>query len=305
MSAITTRVRGMARWEPRAATIKLLDTVQSILVEYRSYLPMTVRQIFYRLVGAHGYDKTEQAYARLGEHLNRARRASLIEFDAIRDDGSDIQTKIGWDNAADLIETWRNDAETFRLDRQQGQPQRLLFMVEAAGMQPMVAGFTAPFSIPVIPSGGFDSTTAKYRLAVGLGEHGGPTEVLHIGDHDPSGVHLFSSMAEDVDALIRDLDLPGEALFTRLAVTPEQVAELGLPTAPPKPEDKRSFEGTKTTQAEAIPPDVLAQIVTDAITDRLDPAAYVAVLARESAIREGLVVRLDRLLGDDDGDDGT
>ena len=144
MSAITTRVRGMAQWEPRAATIKLLDTVQSILVEYRSYLPMTVRQIFYRLVGAHGYDKTEQAYARLGEHLNRARRASLIEFDAIRDDGADIRTKIGWDNAADLIATWRNDADV-PLDRQQGQPQRLLFMVEAAGMQPMVAGFTAPF----------------------------------------------------------------------------------------------------------------------------------------------------------------
>ena len=25
-------------------------------------------------------------------------------------------------------------------------------------------------------------------------------EVLHIGDHDPSGVHVFSSMAEDVQA---------------------------------------------------------------------------------------------------------
>ena len=128
--------------------------------------------------------------------------------------------------------------------------------------------------------------------------------MLHIGDHDPSGVHLFSSMAEDVDALIRDLGLPGEALFTRLAVTPEQVAELGPPTAPPKANDHRSFEG-ETTQAESIPPDVLAQIVTDAITDRLDPAAYAAVLARESAIREGLVVTLDRLLGDDDAEDGT
>ena len=96
----TTRVRGMARWNPRADTIDLLDAVKGMLIEYAAYLPMTFRQIFYRLVGAHGYDKTEQAYARLGEHLNRARRASLIEFDAIRDDGSDIQTKIGWDNAA-------------------------------------------------------------------------------------------------------------------------------------------------------------------------------------------------------------
>jgi hypothetical protein len=115
---------------------------------------------------------------------------------------------------------------------------------------------------------------------------------------------LFSSMAEDVDALIRDLGLPGEALFTRLAVTPKQVAELGLPTAPPKATDRRSFEG-ETTQAEAIPPDVLAQIVRDAITDRLDPAAYAAALARESEIADRLVATLDRLLGDDDGEGGA
>jgi len=30
---------------------------------------------------------TEEAYERLGEHLNRARRARVISFDAIRDDG--------------------------------------------------------------------------------------------------------------------------------------------------------------------------------------------------------------------------
>lgn len=48
------------------------------------------------------------------------------------------------------------------------------------------------------------------------------TEVLHIGDHDPSGQHLFLSLADDVTALIRDMALSGEALFTRLAVTPSR-----------------------------------------------------------------------------------
>ena len=56
-------------------------------------------------------------------------------------------------------------------------------------------------------------------------------------------MHLFSSMAEDVEALISDLGLPGEARFIRLAVTPQQVAELELPTAPPKKNDRRSFDG--------------------------------------------------------------
>src|SRR5262249_57158880 len=74
---VRTRVRGFAPWAPRGATAGLLDQVRGVLEEYEDYLPLTIRQIFYRLVGAHEYEKTERAYARLSEHLNRARRARL------------------------------------------------------------------------------------------------------------------------------------------------------------------------------------------------------------------------------------
>lgn len=40
--------------------------------------PLTVRQIFYRLVGTAGYDKAELAYDRLCVHLVKARRAGII-----------------------------------------------------------------------------------------------------------------------------------------------------------------------------------------------------------------------------------
>jgi hypothetical protein len=83
------------------------------------------------------------------------------------------------------------------------------------------------------------------------------------------------------------------------------VAELGLPTAPPKEKDKRSFDGNETTQVEAIPPDVLAQIITDAIQERLDHETYAALLAREARIRAELAATLDGLLGEDDGEDGA
>ena len=101
MSGVTTRVRGLALWQPQHRTRDLLGMVQAVLVEYAEYLPLTVRQIFYRLVGAHGYGKTEQAYARLGEHLNRARRAGLIQFSSIRDDGTTLAEPLAWDSAAD------------------------------------------------------------------------------------------------------------------------------------------------------------------------------------------------------------
>ena len=81
-----TRVRGFAPWTPRASTEQLLAQVDLVLAEYVDHLPLTLRQIFYRLVGAYAYEKTEQAYERLCEHLNRARRARLIPMDIIRDD---------------------------------------------------------------------------------------------------------------------------------------------------------------------------------------------------------------------------
>ncbi|HEX4061251.1 MAG TPA: hypothetical protein VHY58_09555, partial [Streptosporangiaceae bacterium] len=56
-----TRPRGFAHWSPRPDT---LDLVRGVLEEYAAQLPLTARQIFYRLVGAHGFDKTETAYAR-------------------------------------------------------------------------------------------------------------------------------------------------------------------------------------------------------------------------------------------------
>src|SRR5262249_37423092 len=153
--------------------------------------------------------------------------------------------------------------------RQHGQPRRLIIMVEAAGMKPQLEAAVDGYSIPVIASGGFDSLTAKYAQALGGARD---TEVMDIGDHEASGVHRFMSLAEDVQTLIHDLGLPGAVQFARLGVTVEQIAELGLPTAPPKATDRRSFQGD-TVQAEAIPPDVMAEIVRDALDQRFDKAA--------------------------------
>ena len=102
------RVRGFADWSPRKDTLALLEIVRVVLAEYAEYLPLTLRQIFYRLVGAHGYEKTEQAYERLGEHLVRARRARLIAMDAIRDDGGATDRPNMWASANEFLDTVRD-----------------------------------------------------------------------------------------------------------------------------------------------------------------------------------------------------
>jgi hypothetical protein len=288
-----TRPRGFAPWTPQAQTRVLLGQVEAVLTEYVTYLPLTCRQVFYRLVGAHGYAKTERAYERLCEKLARARRARLISMDAIRDDGGQRIEPTTFRDVEEFFQNMRNWASDFRLDRQEGQLTRLVLMCEAAGMAPQLAIAVGDYGLAVISSGGFESVTEKHRFAAELTQYRhdaiGAIEVLHIGDHDPSGAHLFLALSEDVQAFAEAFDLP--VTFTRLAVTPEQIEELELPTAPPKPTDNRAFAG-ETCQAEAIPPDVLTDIVREAIESRLDHDAYQDVLEREEQTRRELIERL-------------
>jgi hypothetical protein len=121
----STRPRGFIEWAPRAATRTLLDQVEAVLEEYAEYLPLTVRQIFYRLVGARGYEKTEQAYGRLCEHLVKARRAGLVEFSSIRDDGGTALEPSAWESADEFIGACRRQAASLTLDRSAGQKTRL------------------------------------------------------------------------------------------------------------------------------------------------------------------------------------
>jgi Raf kinase inhibitor-like YbhB/YbcL family protein len=117
----------------------LLEQVRAVLGEYEDHLPLTIRQIFYRLVGAHNYEKTEQAYARLCEHLNRARRARVISMDAIRDDGGVIQEPNSWTGTEQFWRSVRRMAERFTLDHSAGQKSRLVVTCEAEDVSPPLA----------------------------------------------------------------------------------------------------------------------------------------------------------------------
>jgi hypothetical protein len=106
------------------------------------------------------------------------------------------------------------------------------------------------------------------------------------------GTHLFLALAEDVSAFAQELGAP-QINFTRLAVTPEQIEQLGLETVPPKVTDRRAFHG-ETCQAEAIAPDELARILREAIEERIDYRALQQVLGLERKARRELRKRLVR-----------
>ena len=279
------RPRGFTDYQPRAKAAELVKAVKAVIGEYQDQLPLTLRQIFYVLVTRDQLDKTEKAYKyRLIETMNRARRGHLIPMDAIRDDGFRMADAPGWQSKELFTATWHLEAEHFTLDRQTGQERRILLWCEAGGMVPQLERIAHPYSVQVASSGGFDSLTSKHAIGKQLAAE--PTLVLHIGDHDPSGVHMFGSLGEDVKAFADYYG--GNVEFIRLAVTPAQVDQYDLPTAPPKTTDRRAFTGL-TTQAEALDPRTLSQLVQEAITGRMDADVYLDVLRREAVQRADLV----------------
>lgn len=286
MNQITTRPRGFIQnWRPIGRTEELIGQVQAILLANDDILPLTLRQIFYMLVSGYKYDKTEKSYKRLCEIMNRARRAQVIPMQSIRDDGLREKIPHGWHDKKEFIQAINDGAAQFRINRQKGQPQHIMVWCEAGGMVPQLARYCRDYGVPVLSSGGFDSLTTKHDFAQSVGDYD-RVEVLHVGDHDPSGVHMCSSLDEDVAAFVEYYG--GDFDVTRLAVTPVQIEAMKLPTAPPKKTDRRSFTGM-TTQAEAIPPKILREIVTDEIKARMDEKIYKALLKTERNRRAELV----------------
>ncbi|MEP3248062.1 MAG: hypothetical protein ABJN40_05915 [Sneathiella sp.] len=288
------RPRGFIdNWQPKEKRLNLIDSVNDILLDNADIRPLTLRQIFYMLVTGYGYDKTEKAYKQLCEAMNMARRARRVDMDDIRDDGLTKDVNPGWQSRESFLRAVLHWTEDFKLDRQLAQEIRTYVWCEAGGMVPQLASAMEEFDIPVLSSGGFDSVTTKHNFAKEISDSGGKTMILHLGDHDPSGVHMFGSLDEDLQAFVRSYG--GDVELRRIAVTPEQVEEMNLPTAPPKTTDNRSFSGL-TTQCEAIPPRELRRIVTDEVLRFIDLEALQDTKNEEVRITEEFSERFEGLL---------
>lgn len=285
------RARGWIDWRPTSGTRDTINTIKGVLAENADYLPMTARQIFYALVARDQVEKTERGYKSLSETLSKARRARLIPFSAIRDDGIKDTPPDGYFGAVHVERTLQHIAVNATLDPSHGQPVNQIVMTETAGMVPMAARAASGYGATVISAGGFVSVTGMHDLAQSVKRDRRPAIVWHIGDYDPSGLHLYQSLAENVIAFAD----AHEVVFRRLAVTPEQVTDYDLPMAPAKATDARTFDGTGTVQAEALPPATLSALIQNALAEKFDftehdaqKSAFEAGMAEMAEIRERL-----------------
>jgi len=186
------------------------------------------------------------------------------------------------------------------------QPAYVAVLCEAAGMVPMIGRAVRNYRVEVASSSGFDSLTVKYDLfrdALYRYEvFGQKTILLHLGDHDPSGVSIHESMAEDLAAFCADRDKPGLVEIRRVALTPQQIATLDVTTTPDeiKPTDSRSRAFIErglepAAQLEAIPPDALSTVARQAVEHTLDLKVLAESRERERVEQAEVQDKLDEV----------
>jgi hypothetical protein len=312
---------GYVPWRPQRKTQALLAHVNAILDLYKPQRPITLRQLFYRMVAQYHYPHTPAWYTSLGTHLTNARRAEMttndgvLLFDAIRDDEFIRQDPFFYDDQRDYWNQTRSNAEEFTLDRQEGQQQSLVVWCEGAGMVPQLERITLPFGIPVYSSGKFDGITCKRNLGVEWAELEHAIRVLHLGDHNPSGIHIFEALARDVirfaeQTAERDGLQEPDITFERIGLLPSQVTDIRPDT--PNAKDNRRFNWMalridtnggeeqidinprQAWELEALAPDQIERIVRRAISKYQDDDAYREVLQEEQQGRKILSQRLAR-----------
>ena len=245
--------------------------------------PCTIRGLFYRVMSKGLVPKTEQGYGVVQRQALKMRRAGALPYNWITD-GSRLRLKPRTFSCAQAA--LENTARMYRRDLWIDQGVHVEVWSEKDAIRGVVFPVTAEFDVPLMITRGFGSETFLYDSAEEINDEGCPAVIYQLGDHDPSGVAAW----DDIQRKLRDfVDDEIDLTFERIAVTPEQITELDLPTRPTKQSDSRSakFEG-QSVEVDAIPSSTLRQLVTDAIEQWIAPEALRLTKVAEASEREVL-----------------
>lgn len=273
-----------------AASLALIDTINNVLDLYeRQGYDLSLRQLYYQLVSKNVVPNTEQSYKRVGRIVSDARLAGLIDWDMIKDRGRETLELPHWSKPGDII---RDAAAQFRIDLWEDQTIHVEVMVEKQALEGVLVPVCRELDVPFTANKGYSSSSAMYeagkRLARAAAEGKGIT-VVYLGDHDPSGIDMTRDV-EDRLQMFSEADVHVE----RVALNRNQVDEYDLPENPAKTTDSRSIDyikrfGSSSWELDALRPDVLADLVRDAVHNYIDEDAWNAALKRQAEMKQTLM----------------
>ena len=240
--------------------------------------PMTVRQLFYRLVSVGHIMNTRQEYQRVSVVMTTAREDGRCPFEYIVDRSRPEYAPNVFTDAAEYGRTVKN---AYRKDYWSAQPNHVEVWVEKDAVIGSIQEVTNDLGVTVRVGRGFLSTTRTYEIAQHFSRIDKPITVFYLGDHDPSGHDIERDLQTRIlKQSTRLFDVERLAIFAR------DIAAFGLPPlrlkdADPRARQFRQEHGTECVELDALPPTELRRRITSAIYDLIDLELWGRAIAVE------------------------
>jgi hypothetical protein len=250
-----------------------IDKINLVIEEYaeKGIRSLTLRQLFYQFLTRGWHLNNERSYILLCEAAKIGRLHGLIDWDAIEDRSRSLIDFATWSSPADSIS---EAAECYREDYWARQRYRPEVWIEKQALIGIIEDVVQDeYRAPLYTPRGYDSISQIYEAGKRFAEHianGQTPIILHLGDHDPSGIHM------SVDIKTRLSLFAGEDIeVRRLALNIDQVRKRKLDPNYAKMSDTRSPDyvrqfGKKCWELDALPPEVLVDLVRDGLQELID-----------------------------------
>jgi hypothetical protein len=246
---------------------EIVPKVNAILKQYE--YPLTLRQVYYRLVAAMAIENTRSNYTSLSSILVKARERGEVDYKRIEDRvRSTIDDPYMLQCPNDLYEmmTYSMDhaAKKYRRDPWPKQDSHVEVWLEKDALSTVISRIaTDKYGVTVAVNRGYGSFSFIKEGAERLAMFDKSIHILYFGDFDPSG----EDMVRDLQKRIMLYGAP-KAKVHKIALTPAQIEAWELPSAPVKNSDKRA---AKFIEANG---DKLQAIVKASIEEYIDPVRW-------------------------------
>lgn len=277
---------GKKRRRTKAEISALEIAIYNLLWEEQ---PATCRQVFYRIETTGLIEKTEAEYnGTIIRLLSRMRLAGQLPFAWISDNSRWMRKPSTYSSLEEML---RYSAQAYRRSVWDNQNAYVEIWTEKDALAGVLWDVTQEWDIPLMVSKGFTSLSFLHTAAVNISAQGKPAFIYYFGDHDPSGLMIDRQIQKRLQQFAPDAEIH----FERVAVTPEQIVTMNLPTRPTKTKGThaKGFVGD-STEVDAIPPATLREIARACILRHVDQRAYGVLLLAEEGERETLDAYLEQ-----------
>lgn len=243
----------------------IIDQANVIIDEYTAQgFDLTIRQIYYQFVARDLAPNKDSEYKRLGSIINDARLAGLIDWNSIQDRTRNLRALPHWDTPQGIV---RGAAEQFMMDRWAGQSHRPEVWIEKDALLGVIAPICQELDVPYFSCRGYTSQSEMWvggrRMEEWIELDYTPI-VLHLGDHDPSGIDMTRDIIDRLEMF------SGGVEVKRLALNKDQVEQYGPPPNPAKMTDSRyigyiDLYGDESWELDALEPQVIADLIENAV----------------------------------------